>query len=93
MAAERFYIYRCGATNACALIGQKSATRLPLPLAPDHWQFWMQISRHQNECGPYGFDLEAAVIQIAAKGYYLFAGSRKLLSSRVSARSAFGPNN
>jgi hypothetical protein len=48
----------------------------------------MQTSRHQTEDGLHGFALETAVTQIAAKGYYLFAGSIKLLETRAVARSA-----
>lgn len=43
----------------------------------------MQTSRHQTEDGLYGFDLEAAVIEIAAKGYYLFTGSIRLLGASL----------
>ena len=42
MPFQRLYIYRCGTTNACALTGKKGDPRLPAPLAPDRWQFWMQ---------------------------------------------------
>lgn len=89
MAVERFYVYRSGKTNACALTREKSDTCLP----PSGWQFWMQATRHQSEDGRYGFNWEAAVSEIAAKGYYLFAGSSRLLDGRVPARSAPGPIN
>jgi hypothetical protein len=82
MAVQRFYIYRCGATNARALTGDKSDLRLPAPLAHDHWQFWMQTSCHQTEEGLHGFGMETAVTQITARGYYLFAGSPRLLATR-----------
>jgi hypothetical protein len=87
MPVERLYIYRFGATNACAITGEKDDPRLPTPLAHDRWQFWMQTSRHQIEDGLYGFGLETAVTQIAARGYYLFTGSIKLLDARVVAQS------
>jgi hypothetical protein len=87
MPVERLYIYRFGATNACAITGEKDDPRLPTPLAHDRWQFWMQTSRHQIEDGLYGFGLETAVTQIAARGYYLFTGSIKLLDARVAAQS------
>ena len=85
MPVERLYIYRCGATNACALTAEKGDPRLPAPLARDHWQFWMQTSRHQTEDRLHGFALETAETQIAARGYYLFTGSTKLLATRVVA--------
>jgi hypothetical protein len=82
MAVERFYIYRSGMTNACALTSEKSTPRLP----SNDWQFWMQTSRHQNDDNRYGFNWEAALTGIATKGYYLFPGSSKLLDARVTAR-------
>ena len=88
MPVERLYIYRRGATNACALTGEKGDPRLPAPLAPDRWQFWMQTSCHQTEEGLHGFAMETAVTQIAARGYYLFTGSARLLATRVVARAA-----
>ena len=39
----------------------------------------MQIGRLQAQDGRYGFKLEAALTEIAAAGYSLFAGSPKLL--------------
>ena len=88
MPVERLYIYRRDATNTCALTGEKNDPRLPAPLAPDRWQFWMQISCHQTEEGLHGFPLKTAVTQIAARGYYLFTGSVRLLATRVVARAA-----
>jgi hypothetical protein len=88
MPVERLYIYRRGATNACALTGEKGDPRLPAPLAPDRWQFWMQTSRHPIEEGLHGFAMETAVTQIDARGYYLFTGSAQLLATRVVARAA-----
>jgi hypothetical protein len=88
MPVERLYIYRRGATNACALTGEKGDYRLPAPLAPDRWQFWMQTSRHPIENGLHGFAMEPAVTQIDARGYYLFTGSDRLFAIRVVARSA-----
>ena len=84
MPVERLYIYRRGATNACALTGEKGDPRLPAPLAPDRWQFWMQTSRHPIEEGLHGFAMETAVTQIDARGYYLFTGSASLLDGRVT---------
>jgi hypothetical protein len=72
MPAQRFYIYRCGATNAWALTGQKDDPRLPAPLATDQWRFWTQISCHQMENGVFAFALKTVASQIAARGYYLF---------------------
>ena len=89
MALERFYIYRSGKANACALTCEKGDPRLP----PNGWQFWMQVTRHQSEDSQHGFNWEAAVIEIAAKGYYLFAGSSKLLDGRFPARAAAGSVN
>ncbi|HEY5827096.1 MAG TPA: hypothetical protein VIV01_01935, partial [Hyphomicrobiaceae bacterium] len=79
MAAERFYVYRSGESDACALTGAKDDPRLPLAAAPDRWRFWMQIGRLQAEGGRYGFNIETAASEIAANGYCLFTGSRKLL--------------
>ncbi len=87
MAAERFYIYRSGVTDACALTGAKDDPRLPPAAAPDRWRFWMQIGRLHAEDGRYGFSMQAAVDEIAAKGYSLFTGSRKLLGERLVASS------
>jgi len=75
MPAQRFYIYRCGATNAWALTGEKDDPRLPAPLATDQWRFWMQISCHQIENGVFAVALKTVATQIAAKGYYLFTHS------------------
>jgi hypothetical protein len=91
MPLQRLYIYRCGTTNACALIGEKGDPRLPAPLAPDRWQFWMQTGGQQTDnalYGLYGFTLETAQAQIAARGYYLFTGSTRLLETRSVARPA-----
>ena len=88
MPLQRLYIYRCGTTNACALIGEKGDPRLPAPLAPDRWQFWMQTGCHQTDNALYGFALETAQAQIAARGYYLFTGSTRLLETRNVARPA-----
>ena len=91
MAVDRFYIYRSGKTKACALTREKDDPRLP----PNGWQFWMQASGHQSEDGRYGFNWEEAVSEIAAKGYFLFTGSIKLLDGRLAARSPTqrGPSN
>jgi hypothetical protein len=88
MPLQRLYIYRCGTTNVCALTGEKGDPRLPAPLAPDHWQFWMQTGCHQTANALYGFALETATAQIAARGYYLFTGSTRLLETRSVARPA-----
>ena len=55
----------------------------------------MQTTGHQSEDGRYGFNWEEAVREIAAKGYYLFTGSIKLLDGPLTARSATqrGPSN
>ena len=88
MPLQRLYIYRCGTTNVCALTGEKGDPRLPAPLAPDCWRFWMQTGCHQTDNALYGFALETAMTQIAARGYYLFTGSTKLLETRSVARPA-----
>ena len=41
----------------------------------------MQVTRHQFEDGRSGFTFDAAIAEINAKGYFLFTGSPKLLSS------------
>jgi hypothetical protein len=83
MSVKRLYIHRCGTTNAFALTGEKDDPRLPAPLAPERWQFWMETSDDRTENGLYGFTLKIAETQIAARGYYLFTGSMKLLDARV----------
>jgi hypothetical protein len=88
MSVERLYVYRRGETNACALTAEKGDPRLPAPLAPDRWQFWLQTSRYPIEDGLHGFAMETAVTQIDARGYYLFTGSPRLLATRVVARAA-----
>ena len=88
MPVDLLYIYRRGATNACALTDEKSDSSLPAPIAPDRWQFWMQTSRHPTEDGVHGLAMETAVTQIAERGYYLFTGSARLLATRVVPRAA-----
>jgi hypothetical protein len=83
MSVKRLYIYRYGTTTACALTGEKEDGRLPAPLAPERWQFWMETSDHHTEDGLYGFTLKIAETQIADRGYYIFTGSMKLLDARV----------
>ena len=87
MPVERLYIYRRGETNACALTAEKGDPRLPAPLAPDRWQFWLQTSRYPIEDGLHGFAMESAVTQIDARGYYLFTGSPRLFATRVVTRA------
>jgi hypothetical protein len=82
---KRIYIYRSGDTSNCALTGAKDEPRLPPPAAPDCWHFWMQIGPLQPEHRGYGFDLWAAVKEIAANGYHLFTGSQALLHKRPPA--------
>jgi hypothetical protein len=88
MSVQRLYIYRWGATNACALTGEKDHSRLPAPLPPGRWQFRMQTSRRQTEDHLYGFAEELAVTQIAAKGFCLFTGSSKLLDARIAVKAS-----
>jgi hypothetical protein len=83
---KRIYIYRSGDTSNCALTGAKDDPRLPPPAGPDRWLFWMQIGPLQPEHRGYGFDLWAAVKEIAANGYHLFTGSQALLRKRPPAR-------
>ena len=91
MTVERFYIYRCGSSDACALTQKKDYSSLPV--APDRWRFWMQIGRLQAQDGRYGFKLEAALTEIAAAGYSLFAGSPKLLGHPPVRVAEEGPHN
>ena len=93
MAPERFYIYRCGKTDACAVTATKEEPRLPPSLSPTRWQFWMQVTRHQFEDGRSGFTFDAAIAEINAKGYFLFTGSPKLLSKRAPSAVSEGPSN
>ena len=72
MPFQRLCIYRCGTTNACALTGEKGDPRLPAPLAPDRWQFWMQTDCDQTDNDVNGFALETAERQIAAKAILPF---------------------
>src|SRR5215470_189009 len=53
--AERYYIYRCGGTDSCAVTAKKNEPRLLHSPCPAGWQFWMQITRHQIEDGRSGF--------------------------------------
>ena len=93
MKAERFYVYRSGSTDACALTRKKGDTTLPPAVAPDRWQFWMQTGRLQAEDGQYGFNLEVALKEIAAKGYSLFTGSPKLLGRPPASAAQDGASN
>jgi len=89
MSVKRLYVYRCGTTNAFALTGAKDDPRLPAPVAPERWQFWMECSDDHTEDGLYGFTLKVAETQIATTGYYLFIGSMKLLDARVGAAASW----
>jgi len=89
MSVKRLYGYRCGTTNAFALTGAKDDPRLPAPVAPERWQFWMESSDDHTEDGLYGFTLKVAETQIATTGYYLFTGSMKLLDARVGAAASW----
>ena len=93
MAAERFYIYRCGKTDSCAVTASKIEARLPRSLSPKGWQFWMHVTRYQFEEGPSGFSFDAAIAGIKAKGYFLFTGSPKLLGKLVPTAGSEGPSN
>jgi len=93
MAAERFYIYRCGRTDSCAVTATKNEARLLRSLCPTSWQFWMQITRYQFEEGRSGFTFDAAIAGIKAKGYFLFTGSPELLGKLVPAPGSEGPTN
>jgi hypothetical protein len=89
MTGQRLYVYRCGTTNVCAVTGEKGEPRLPAPLEPDQWQFWMQTTSYQTDDDVlHGFSLETAMAQIAARGYYLFTGSTRLLETRSFTRPA-----
>jgi hypothetical protein len=48
MPVQRLYIYRCGATNTCALTLEKGDPCLPAPLVSYRWRFWMQIGLHND---------------------------------------------
>ena len=78
MAAERFYIYRCGATDACALTAVKNEPRLRAPPSAP-WQFWMQVTRNQVADASIGFGFDAAIKKIQSDGFFLFTGTVKLL--------------
>jgi hypothetical protein len=92
MAAERFYIYRCGATASCALTAVKNEPRLRAePSAP--WQFWMQVTRNQVEDASIGFGFDAAVKKIQSDGFFLFTGTIKLLGPQSKPASSGEPDN
>ena len=91
MAAERFYIYRCGKSDSCAVTALKNDARLLRSLCPTNWQFWMQIGPLQSEHRAYGFNIWAAVREISTNGYHLFTGSPALLCKGPVARSAKAP--
>ena len=93
MTAERFYIYRCGKSDSCAVTAIKNDARLLRSLCPTNWQFCMQITRHQVEDGCSGFTFEAAFAEIKAKGYFLFTGSPKLLDRLAPISLGEGPSN
>ena len=93
MAAERFYIYRCGRSDSCAVTATKNEARLLRSLCPTSWQFWMQITRYQFEEGRSGFTFDAAIAGIKAKGYFLFTGSPELLGKLAPASGSEGPSN
>ncbi len=88
---KRIYIYRRGATGDCALTGAKDDPRLPSLAPPGRWHFWMQIGPLQSDHREYGFDIRAAVHEIAASGYHLFTGSRALLDKRPVAPAEAAP--
>jgi hypothetical protein len=46
----------------------------------------MQTGCQQTDNALYDFALETAMTQIAARGYYLFTGSTRLLEARIVAR-------
>jgi hypothetical protein len=93
MAAERFYIYRCGRTDSCAVTATKNEARLLRSLCPTSWQFWMQITRYQFEDSRSGFTFDAAIAGIKAKGYFLFTGPPELLGKVVPAPGSEGSPN
>jgi hypothetical protein len=53
----------------------------------------MQVTRHQFEDGRSGFTFDAAIVEINAKGYFLFTGSAKLLSKLAPSPVSEGPSN
>jgi len=53
----------------------------------------MQTGRLQTQDGQYGFNLEAALKEIAAKGYSLFTGSPKLLGRPPVSTADEKPSN
>jgi hypothetical protein len=52
----------------------------------------MQTSRLQAQHGQYGFNLEAELPEIAAKGYSLFTGTTKLLGRPSTTAAEEGPS-
>jgi hypothetical protein len=53
----------------------------------------MQTGRLQAQDGQYGFNLEAALKEIAANGYSLFTGSPKLLGPPPASDARKVPSN
>ena len=70
MAAGRFYIYRCGNTDACAVTATKDEPRLARSLCQTRWQFWMQVTRHQFEDGRSGFTFDARSLRSTPKATF-----------------------
>ena len=92
MGAERFYIYRCGDTDACAVTAVKNEPRLSAqPSAP--WRFWMQITRHQVVGACYSLGSDAAIRKIQSGGFFFFTGTVKLLGPLSQPASSGEPNN
>jgi hypothetical protein len=92
MAVERFYIYRSGATDSCAVTATKNDERL-IRSPPLGWRFWKQITRNQGEDGRNGFSFDAAEADIKSDGFFLFRGSPQLLDKIGLVRPAKDPIN
>jgi hypothetical protein len=75
---RRLYIYRRGATDEYAVTVEKKTLHLPRSIAPDSWQFWMQIGPLQAQNGALGFNVYAAVQAIRADGFHLFRRSKAM---------------
>ena len=68
MTGKRFYIYRFGSSDSCAVTAIKNETRLRNLPCPADWRFWKQITNHTIEQNRNGFNFDAAASDIAAKG-------------------------
>ena len=78
MVAERFFIFRFGTSDACALTAAKDGLSLPREGGED-WRYFMLVTRNQVEDGAFGFNFASAVSAIKRQGFFKFKGTANLL--------------